>query len=294
MMLRSIRYGGLVVVLAAGVCLGQERPAGDEPDQPKHRMKRRAKKPENRNRGPRAEILVKELDLEERQEAVIRKIFDKYYKTNRELRESSRPTPETEEELKELRERVREARVAGDEERLRELRERRRAIQEDRRKRHEPIRERREAAMQRLHDQIIEVLRRDQKDRFEEIWQQWTAPRKLRAPRRSPRALRVVVDKLPDLTPEMKQGVDALFDRHRRASHGLEKKSPEYESLNKRLYDDVVALLGPKQKDWVENRLSGRSGPSRNRVRINGKVPGLQDKQKPGRRAGDKENPDDS
>ena len=141
--------------------------------------------------------------------------------------------------------------------------------------------------MQRLHDQIIEVLRRDQKDRFEEIWQQWTAPQKLRAPRRSPRALRASVDTLPGLSPEIKQEVTALFERHRRATHGLEKKSPEYESLSKRLYDDVIALLGPKQKDWVENRLSGRSGPSRNRVRINGKVPGLEDRQKAGRRAND-------
>lgn len=293
MMLRSIRYGGLALVLATGVCLGQERPAGDEPDQPEHRMKRGAKKPENRNRGPRAEILVKELDLDKRQEAVIRKIFDKFYKTNRELRESSRPTPETEEELKELRERVREARMAGDEQRLRELRERRRELQEGRRKRHAPFRERREAAMQQLHDQIIEVLRRDQKDRFEEIWQQWADPRKLRPPLRSPRALRVVVDKLPDLTPELKQEMDVVFDRHMRATHGLEKNSPEYQSLNKRLYDDVIALLGPKQKDRVEKHLSGR-GPGRNRVRINGKVPGLQDRQKARRHAGDEETPDDS
>lgn len=264
MLTRSIRWGSLVLFVAASICVSQERPGGQEGKVQDDPANRRIKS-KRRGRGPRPENLIKKLDLDEDQQVAVRKIFEDHDKQTRALQEEFRPSPEMSERLREIREEMRAARMAGDEAPMREIRERMRAVQEVRRQKMAPMRERREALRKAQYESLLEVMHEDQKASFEEFWAEMTEPRRFDSVQQSPRALKRVVDRLPDLTSEQKEQIEAMFNQHRLAARENPRGSPANTKLAEKLYTDVMKVLTPGQKEMIEARLNSRRGPGERR-----------------------------
>lgn len=272
MFTNSLRWAGLVLFLAASAGLAQE-PAEGRKAGPAKDEKRAERRLNARNRGapvPRPEYLTEELKLDQEQDAAVRRIFEENRRKMDQLREQFRPAPETTERLAELRSVMWEARQSGDKDKVQEARNEMRTIQEELRQKRAPMREKREAVQKELYENLLAVMGEGQKERFEELWRQWTEPRRFGGPMRSPRALRKVVEKLPDLTEEQEQKTEELFAKYKEAARDLEKDRSTQEKLTKKLYDEVIGLLTPQQKEAVETKLYGRGGPGAREARGRG------------------------
>jgi len=194
------------------------------------------------------------------------KIYEGLAEKMQALREGYRPSPELREKMNEHREAMLAAREAGDEDKLREIRQQMRALQEERRQAMAPMREKMEALQTAHHDELLAIMHKDQKERFEKLWNERMKPRGFGGPRRSAHALKTVVKKLPDLTSEQEQQIEALFTQYKEATREMERRSLEHRKLTSRLYDDVVKLLTPEQQKVVEENLRGRRGPEKRRA----------------------------
>jgi len=103
----------------------------------------------------------------------------------------------------------------------------------------------------------------DKVDRLDEILdatQDVLPHRARRGPVRSPRALKAIVDRLGDLTPEQRRSVDGLFEQFREAQRGTAGREHDKDAATRKLYDDVFAVLTDGQKTRVEQQLAGRTG----------------------------------
>lgn len=109
---------------------------------------------------------------------------------------------------------------------------------------------------------VRELVSEDKLDRLDEILEaaQDTQPNRPRkGPIRSPRALKAIVDRLGDLTPEQRRTIDAVFQQFRESQRENRGQSPDNAAKHRKLYDDVFAVLTDGQKTRVEQQLSGRA-----------------------------------
>ncbi|MBN2560925.1 MAG: hypothetical protein JXQ75_08345 [Phycisphaerae bacterium] len=288
MFTQCFRWGGVALVLAASICVAQEKPEGGDKPQMKRGDKPEARRGDRRTmegpvrRDPQAQAdrLIKELGLDEGQQAQVRKIFEECHGKMAELREALRLPPEAVEKMKKLRDEMKAAREDGNEERMRDLSDQMRAVHEERRKAMEPVREEMGAIQEKQYESLLAVMREDQKPRFEDWWEEWIGSRQPFSVQRSPRALKAAVGKLPDLTAEQKEQIDELFAAFKKAVRDADQKSPEYKKSTEKLYDDVIKVLTPEQQQTVEKKLRGRGGPEGGR-RHHGRPGGPGPKGKP-------------
>ncbi len=260
MTVKSIRWCGVAVILAASVCLAQEPPEAtggkDEPERAGRRE--RGRRGDRQNPRSQMDRLIKKLKLDEEQQSQTRALYETHKKQMGEVRDSLRPTPETREKMKGFREEMRAAREANDEARVKQLREEMRAVQEERRARLAPLHEKREAARKELHDGLLAVMHEDQKEPFEELWKKMHEDRGPRPSLRDPRMLKAAVDKLSDVTSEQQEQLDALFAAFMKDSRDVEKKSKEHKKLSGKLYGNVMQVLTPEQQERITKQMRGR------------------------------------
>ncbi|HWL95335.1 MAG TPA: hypothetical protein VNT79_17580 [Phycisphaerae bacterium] len=226
-------------------------------------------------------LLTERLQLDEAQKAQIKPIIEAQHAKLREIREQHRRTPEEMQEWRKLREEMSAAAQARDTGRVDELRRLSRELNERRRAELAPAREATRQAEQALHDGINQVLRPDQKEKFEEVWKERLAPsRPMRdGGPRNPRALRQAIGSLSDLTPDQKRQIDALFDEHKNSMRrrppagepGAPPHAPDRESRQKeiqdgqaKLFEDAMKALTPEQQLKVDEMLKQRA-PNRRR-----------------------------
>lgn len=112
------------------------------------------------------------------------------------------------------------------------------------------------------HGAVREMVPEGKHDRLDEILEtaqetQHNRPR--RGPVRSPRALKAIVDRLGDLTPEQRRSIDGVFLQFRESRRERRGQSPENSADERKLYDDVFAVLTDGQKTRVEQQLAGRA-----------------------------------
>lgn len=259
MQTRTLVLGGMMLLIATAVCAAQEPAQPQEPPQD-----RKPQPKMNRAHGDRSEgmlqLLVRELNLDEAQQNQVRALLEEHRNREYELRTSNTIPPELQEKTAKVRQEMMRAREAGDADKLKELREELQSLQKEREAHLQPIKVKLDESQEQLHDQILSTLRDDQKARFLEVWDdQLTTPDAYGGPVRNPRVLKSQVDKLPDLSPEQKKQIDALFEQFRRTSRdpqsaGLKARK----DLHRKLYDDVFALLTAEQREKVEKALEGK------------------------------------
>lgn len=110
---------------------------------------------------------------------------------------------------------------------------------------------------------VREMVAPDKFDRMDEILdaaQDAQPHRARRGPVRSPRALKAIVDRLGDLTPEQRRSVDGLFAQFREGQRESTGREQDKNVITRKLYDDVFAVLTDGQKTRVEQQLAGRTG----------------------------------
>ncbi len=118
-----------------------------------------------------------------------------------------------------------------------------------------------------LHDQILGLLREDQKAKFEQYWEEQLVSRYQRqGPTRHPRALKTFVERLPSYTQQQREYVEALFKEYQAEQRNLkpgEDRKPIWTKRTEKLYDDVYAVLSDEQKKEVDEKLQGSGGRGR-------------------------------
>ncbi|HVP13479.1 MAG TPA: hypothetical protein VMV94_20060 [Phycisphaerae bacterium] len=277
MMLKGWRWGGVVVLVTAGMCLAQEpQGAGNQPPgaggQPQGQKPQGAEMRGRHGGGPEnlLQRLTTDLKLDEAQQGQVKDILDALRKTEYELRTSVTVPQELVERMKKAREDMRQASEAGDQERKNQLRGELMAMQKEREESMKPVQEKIEQNQEQFHDQILAVLRDDQKERFEEIWDEHMATSESSGgAARNPRMLKAQVDKLRDLTPDQKKQLDKLFEDFRKAGREQQQQQQGLKGrkdLTKKLYDDVIALLTPEQKEKLEKALQQPAGGHRQQM----------------------------
>jgi hypothetical protein len=217
---------------------------------------------------PKVELerMTEHLTLDEAQQAGIGKLLEAHGQKLQELRGQFGGGGEMMEKFQAAREAMRDARESGDEAQIAEAQKNMDQLREEARAAMEPARKAREEAQKSLHDGIVAQLRDDQKEKFETHWQERMArqgPGGFRGQMRSPAALKSIVDRLEDLSTEQKTQIEQLFTTFQDES----RKAPESDlpgtppnNLNRKLFEDVLNVLTPGQRERVERQLAGRRG----------------------------------
>ncbi|HKQ48735.1 MAG TPA: hypothetical protein VJZ71_11755 [Phycisphaerae bacterium] len=208
------------------------------------------------------ERMTQELSLDDAQREAVAKILRDHQAHIAALRQSMQSQPtEGYDKMRLIAQEMRTAREAADTARVEELTQQMRQLREEQQARLAPMREQMMASQEKLQTDLFAVLRDDQKPGFEKLWEQQLARRSpYRGPERSPQTLKALVDRLPGLTLEQQKGVEQFFRQHQDAEKQTEKGSPAERALVTKLYDGVIALLTPEQRQLLEGQLSGRRG----------------------------------
>lgn len=269
MFARACGWSGLVLLMTVGLCLGQEKPAGEQKAPPKAPDVKRERPP--RMMGGPLGAMFDELNLDAAQQDRMKEIMEEHRKREYDIRTSFRPSPEIAEKMAAIRDEMRTAREAGDQQKLAELRDSLRDIQQQRESEMQPMRDQLEQSQQLLHDDIAGMLRDDQKAEFERVWEDRMAGPMFGGRVRTAHALRSSVKRLKGLTSEQEKKIDALFEAHQKAlreqaeasrGRGAERKGIEtnlaQDQLVRKLYDDVLGVLTPEQRSKIEAEFKSR------------------------------------
>lgn len=210
------------------------------------------------------DALTTELQLDETQRQQALSLLTDYRTKQIEVRKSLRPQPEASDRTRQLLSEMRAAQQAGDKDKIKQLSDELRAIRETQNAQIAPMRQQLQDLQDTLHTDLKGILRPDQHEKFESIWEERMVRRgSVRGRMRSPQALRTLVEKLPDVTGEQKQQIDALFKANMEAVREAGSNHVAKEKANAKLYDDVLAALTPEQRDTVNKQLEGRGRPPR-------------------------------
>ncbi|MFH1419031.1 MAG: hypothetical protein ABII12_12195 [Planctomycetota bacterium] len=261
----------MVLLMTAGVGFAQDE--GDQGPAGRPHRDRMGEGKRDRAAGP-VKMLTLRLNLDETQQAEFERLFKEHMKQEAEARSSYMPSEELREKMRQIREEVRAAREAGDQEKIDELKAKMRELREEQQASLEPLHEQMAKSKDELHDKLLALLNEDQKDTFEEVWEQRIARRFGHGgpPPRRPQVLKAIVDKLEDLTPAQEEQIQGIFEDCRKAARDAasteEKPKTDRKADRERtekLYKDVLAVLTPQQREEVEKKLSREGGPPRDR-----------------------------
>jgi hypothetical protein len=252
----------LVILAADTLCPAQAPPVSPTPTSAPGIEKRNSRSFRPEDPTMLTERMTKELSLDAAQQEAVAKVLKDHQTHIITLRQSMQSQPtEGYDKMREIAQEMRTAREAGDTARVTELSQQMRVLREEQQARLAPMRQQMMESQERLHGDLLAVLRDDQKEGFEKLWEQQLARRPAyRGPERSPQTLKTLVDRLPAMSLEQKQGIDQLFRRHQDAEKTLEKGSPAEKALVTKLYDDVIGVLTPDQRALLEGQLAGRRG----------------------------------
>ncbi len=262
MLTKSLKLSVWVLLVAAGVCLAQEKPErgeGREGRRPREDRAPRLNQAGIRNPEKLLEQMKDELKLTDSQQSEAKKIVDEYSADVKVLRDSAKPPAEMGAKYQEWRKQLDEARAAKDNAKMQQILDQ---MKEDRKQRdaaEAPIREAIEKSTKNLHDRLATMLGEKQKVGFEGLWQDAVQGRNSGPSRINPSQLRSVVMKLPDLSEDQKKKVEDTLKASEKEV--ADAKTPADRSrVTKKLYDDVLALLNPAQQEKVKGEMNSR-GP---------------------------------
>ncbi len=259
MLLRTC-FSAFVFLAAAVVGVGQ--PPGDstETDRPEE-LRQRLKMSRQNRVDLQIRRLVQALKLDETQVEQVRGILQKEDEAIRALNANDAVPQELRDQIQAVANESGEAREAGDTERLKELHEKRLELGRKAREFGMPALEEARALREISREQILTVLRADQIESFDRYWEK----NMTRGPRssggaRNPALLKRLVDRLPDLTVQQKNQVDALFKAHVSGANPSWRDPRVARVQLDKLFDDVYAVLTERQKKVIQEKVERRPG----------------------------------
>lgn len=211
------------------------------------------------------DLFTEELNLDEPQRQETDRLLSENRRKLLEVRASFKPPAEGMDRTRALVEKLRLAKQAGDAEAIRTATDQLREIQKERESELAPMRQKMAEIQQELHDQIAALLHEDQKQKFEELWEERMGQNSaFRGRVRSPQALKAMVDRLPGLTEFQKTQIDQQFRSYHESVKDQPSTSQAREQSTKLLYDSVTALLTTEQRETIARQMAGRNPNSQN------------------------------
>jgi len=206
------------------------------------------------------DLMTEELSLDEPQRLETERLLGENRKKLLEVRASFKPPAEGMDRTRALVEQLRLAKQAGDSEAMRLATDQLREIQKEREAQLAPMRQKMADIQQELHDQIAAILREDQKEKFEQVWDERMGQNTaFRGRVRSPQALKAMVDRLPGLSEDQKTQIDQQFRNYHESVKDQPSSSQAREQSTKLLYDSVTALLTTEQRETITRQMAGRN-----------------------------------
>ncbi len=206
------------------------------------------------------DLMTEELSLDEPQRLETDRLLGEHRKKLIAIRAEFKPPAEGMDRTRALVEQLRLAKQAGDAEGMRVATDQLREIQREREAQLGPMRQKMADTQKELHDQIFALLREDQKEKFEQLWEERMGQNTaFRGRVRSPQALKAMVDRLPGLTEDQKTQIDQQFRSFHESVKDQAATSQAREQSTKLLYDAVIALLTPEQRETITRQMAGRT-----------------------------------
>lgn len=239
-----------------------------EPTPQEIRDRMRAARPEPSTSAAMVERLKTELKLDAAQVEQVDKLAAENEQTMAALRDQMKMPPEMISEMTKIRAELNKAQEAGDQAKMKELGDRLQQIRTEFTERTKPVRERMTNMQTVFKEKVRAVMHEDQREAFDRIWTDRTATDVRSRLRQNPRMLKAFVDRLTDLTSEQKTQIGDLFKQHNEAEKGLKDRAAR-EQAGQRVYDSVLAILTPAQREQLEARAKSRgeapkpNGPSK-------------------------------
>lgn len=236
-----------------------------EPTPQEIRDRMRAARPEPSTSAAMVERLKTELKLDAAQIEQVDKLAAENEQTMVALRDQMKMPPETIAEMTKIRAELNKVQEAGDQAKMKELGDRLQQIRTEFSERTKPVRERMTNMQTVFKEKVRAVMRDDQREAFDRIWTDRTATDIRSRLRQNPRMLKAFVDRLTDLTSEQKTQIGDIFKQHQELEKGLKDRVTR-EQAGQRVYDSVMAILTPAQREQLEARAKSRGeAPKPNR-----------------------------
>lgn len=270
-----------VLVLGSGV-FAQNTPPAEEgkevvvPNKPKRERGERPRFKEIGRADPGlvADDMATRLELDDTQKAQVIQLVTNFQAMQKDLRQKYRPTDESMQRLHGIREEMKAAQETKDEAKMTALLDELKAIRAKNDELMRPLTEQVEAAKAELHTNLEGMMRGEQRQKFSAYWQMYGGDRnrKMSMAARSPQALKALVERLPGLSSQQKNDIDALFKAYFESSKQSRRGGREADAAVKKLYDDVALLLTEEQKTKLEQQMGSARGPGgRDRPGASGK-----------------------
>lgn len=258
---RVIAFG---LSMAASAAFAQTTPQGGGAEQPKPIEPGSLAGQRTSSMGNAHGLIEKmktDLKLDANQESALQAVVQEHEKAMGALRNEMRQSPEMTKQLNELREKMKKASEANDQDAIKQASDEMQALRKTQMDRLGPTREKMTKAQEGLKDKMRTVLREDQKAAFDKLWEENMAPSAAGRARSNPRILRSLVERMQDVTADQKRQIAELFKQFDEATKGQKDRSPAmFESQNQKLYDSIMSVLTPEQREKVQDRLQGRPG----------------------------------
>lgn len=202
------------------------------------------------------ERMKQELKLDDDQYQRAQPLFAEFASSVRALRDSAPRSPDEADKYRAMREEIQAAREADDQEKMQEILGRMRTMREERDQMMEPIRRQVQAAQKQLHDQMLPILREDQKARFKRIWEEeFEGKPRPRIQRVDPRVLKSIVDELSGLSADQKREIDQAFRAYREETRKPDLDDATKATLERTLGQDVFAALNDEQSQQAQAKI---------------------------------------
>lgn len=228
-----------------------------EPTQQEIRDRMRAARPEPSTSSAMVERLKAELKLDPAQIEQVDKLATENEQTMVALRDQMKMPPETIAEMTKIRAELNTAQEAGDQAKMKELGDRLQQMRTEFSERTKPVRERMTNMQTVFKEKVRAVMHEDQREAFDRIWTDRTATDIRSRLRQNPRMLKAFVDRLTDLTSEQKTQIGDIFKQHQELEKGLKDRVTR-EQAGQRVYDSVMGILTPAQREQLEARAKSR------------------------------------
>lgn len=256
MFCKSVKISVAVLFLSAGICLAQERA-------PREKRQRESRLPRLNEMGIQNadgffDRVKDELHLTDSQQAEFKKNLDAYKNELQSFRDEQKKQSDEGKEFADIGKQMEEARKAKDQARIQQLVDQMKAAREKRDAQEAPIRTGIEQATTKLHDKLAGRLGEKQKKDFEPLWQDAIAGRNSPLARINPRQLKELVMKLPKLTDDQKKKIEEVFKASEKDSSEGQRSADRRRSTEK-VYDGVVAILTPEQKEKLLAEMGDRT-----------------------------------
>lgn len=228
-----------------------------EPTQQEIRDRMRTARPEPSTSAAMVERLKTELKLDAAQIEQVDKLAAENEQTMVALRDQMKMPPETIAEMTKIRAELNKVQEAGDQAKMKELGDRLQQIRTEFSERTKPVRERMTNMQTVFKEKVRAVMHENQREAFDRIWTDRTATDIRSRLRQNPRMLKAFVDRLTDLTSEQKTQIGDIFKQNQELEKGLKDRVTR-EQAGQRVYDSVMAILTPAQREQLEARAKSR------------------------------------